>query len=40
MLFIDDRQENVDGAAAARIKTIRFTGEEALKGELEKLGVF
>jgi putative hydrolase of the HAD superfamily len=39
MLFIDDRQENVDGAAEARIKTIRFTGAEALRGELEKLGV-
>ena len=39
-LFIDDRQENVDGAAEARIKTIRFTGAEALRGELEKLGVF
>ncbi len=38
-LFIDDRQENVDGAQAAGIKAIRFTGAEALGGELEKLGV-
>jgi putative hydrolase of the HAD superfamily len=39
MLFIDDRQENVDGAAQARIKAIRFTGAEGLRVELEKLGV-
>jgi putative hydrolase of the HAD superfamily len=38
-LFIDDRQENVDGAAEARIKAIRFTGAEGLRSELEKLGV-
>jgi len=38
-LFIDDRQENVDGAVEARIKAIRFTGAEALRGELENLGV-
>jgi putative hydrolase of the HAD superfamily len=39
-LFIDDRQENVDGAMAAGMKAIRFTGGEALRGELEKLGVY
>jgi putative hydrolase of the HAD superfamily len=39
-LFIDDRQENVDGAMAAGMKAIRFTGAEGLRGELEKLGVF
>jgi putative hydrolase of the HAD superfamily len=39
VLFIDDREENVAGAAAAGIKTIRFTGELALNAELEKLGV-
>jgi putative hydrolase of the HAD superfamily len=38
-LFIDDRQENVDGAAEARMKAIRFSGAEALRGELGKLGV-
>jgi len=35
-LFIDDRQENVDGAGMA---AIRFVGAEALRAGLEKLGV-
>jgi len=39
-LFIDDREENVAGAASAGMKTIRFTGVEALKNELATLGVF
>jgi putative hydrolase of the HAD superfamily len=39
VLFIDDRQQNVDGAAAAGMKAIRFTGADALRAELEKLGV-
>jgi putative hydrolase of the HAD superfamily len=39
-LFIDDRQENVDGAAAVGMKAIRFTGAEALRGELKMMGVF
>ncbi len=38
-LFIDDRQENVDGAAAAGMKAIRFTGAEILRSELCKRGV-
>ena len=38
-LFIDDRQENVDGAAGVGMKAIRFTGAEALKAELGKMGV-
>jgi len=38
VLFIDDREENVAGAAAAGIKAIRFAGEVALWKELEKLG--
>ena len=38
-LFIDDRQENVDGAAAAGIKALRFAGAQALRSELGKLGV-
>jgi putative hydrolase of the HAD superfamily len=39
ILFIDDREENVAGAAAAGMKTIRFTGETGLWKDLEKLGV-
>jgi putative hydrolase of the HAD superfamily len=39
-LFIDDRQENVDGAAGAGMRAIRFTGAGALRDELGKLGVF
>lgn len=39
-LFIDDRQENVDGAAAAGMVAIRFAGAEGLRAELEKLDVF
>ncbi len=38
-LFIDDRQENVDGAVGAGMKAIRFTGAAALRDELGKLGV-
>ncbi len=38
-LFIDDRQENVDGAVAAGMKAIRFTGAEALRARLGELGV-
>jgi HAD superfamily hydrolase (TIGR01509 family) len=40
ILFIDDRAENVAGAAAAGIKAIRFEGVEALRCELTNLGVF
>jgi len=39
VLFIDDREENVAGGAAAGMKSIQFTGASALAGELEKLGV-
>jgi putative hydrolase of the HAD superfamily len=39
ILFIDDREENVAGAAAAGIKAIRFEGAGCLRIELEKLGV-
>jgi len=38
-LFIDDRQENVDGATGVGMKAIRFTGAGALRAELGKLGV-
>jgi putative hydrolase of the HAD superfamily len=39
VLFIDDRAENVAGGLAAGIKAIQFTGADALRAELEKLGV-
>lgn len=39
ILFIDDRQENANGAAAAGMKAIVFQGEAALRQELERLGV-
>jgi putative hydrolase of the HAD superfamily len=39
VLFIDDRQENVDGGAKAGMKAIRFTGEDALRETLRELGV-
>jgi len=38
ILFIDDRPENVAGAAACGITAIRFTDGNALRGELGKLG--
>jgi putative hydrolase of the HAD superfamily len=39
VLFIDDRVENVAGAAAAGIKAIRFEGADGLRRELESFGV-
>ncbi len=39
ILFIDDREENVAGAATAGIKAIKFTGAAALRSELVSLGV-
>jgi putative hydrolase of the HAD superfamily len=39
ILFIDDRQENANGAAAAGMKAIVFQGEAALRQELQRLGV-
>lgn len=39
VLFIDDRQQNVDGAMTTGMKAIRFGNRDALKGELMKLGV-
>jgi putative hydrolase of the HAD superfamily len=38
-LFIDDREENVAGARGAGMKTIRFTGAEEFRKELEQLRV-
>ncbi len=39
VLFIDDRPENVDGAAAVGLKAIRFEGAESLRQDLAELGV-
>lgn len=39
VLFIDDRQQNVDGAAAAGMKSIRFDGADALRSKLAALEV-
>jgi len=39
ILFIDDRIENVAGAAAAGMKATRFEGADALRRELASLGV-
>ena len=40
VLFIDDRAENAAGAEAQGMKAIRFTGAEALRSELGRIGVF
>jgi putative hydrolase of the HAD superfamily len=40
ILFIDDRPENVAGAASAGMRAIRFEGADGLRRALEKLGVF
>ena len=39
ILFIDDRAENAAGAASVGMKTIRFTGADALRSELATLQV-
>lgn len=39
VLFIDDRQENVEGAESVGIKGIRFTGATALRPQLLSMGV-
>jgi FMN phosphatase YigB (HAD superfamily) len=39
ILFIDDRAENVAGAAAVGMRAIRFEGAGALRLELERLEV-
>jgi len=38
-LFIDDKQQNIDAAAAFGIKGIRFTSVNALMDDLARLGV-
>ena len=39
VLFIDDRAENVAGAAAVGMDTIHYTGQEALRAALAERGV-
>lgn len=39
VLFIDDRAQNVNGAAKAGMKAIQFAGDEALRDELDRLDV-
>jgi putative hydrolase of the HAD superfamily len=39
VLFIDDRQENVDGARGVGIKGLRFDGADSLRRDLASLGV-
>jgi putative hydrolase of the HAD superfamily len=39
VLFIDDREENVVGGTKAGMKAIQFTGEEALRAQLQDMGV-
>jgi FMN phosphatase YigB (HAD superfamily) len=40
LVFVDDRQVNVDAATAAGLQGIRFTGcAETLETELQKLGL-
>jgi len=39
VLFIDDRLENVAAAAAVGMKALRFAGANALRSDLEGLGV-
>jgi putative hydrolase of the HAD superfamily len=39
ILFIDDRQENVDGATGAGMKALRFDGADLLRKDLTALGI-
>jgi putative hydrolase of the HAD superfamily len=39
VLFIDDRQQNVDGAERAGMTALRFQGEGQLRSQLSELGV-
>lgn len=38
LLFVDDRQANIDGALAAGIPAVRFEGAPALEAELRRRG--
>lgn len=39
ILFVDDRQQNIDGAMKSGMRGIRFTGAENLRVELQKYGI-
>jgi putative hydrolase of the HAD superfamily len=39
ILFIDDRAENVAGAAGVGMNGIQFEGADSLRGELVRLGI-
>jgi HAD superfamily hydrolase (TIGR01509 family) len=39
LIFVDDRQANVDGAAAAGLQAVRFQGAAQLRAELQRRGV-
>jgi putative hydrolase of the HAD superfamily len=39
VLFIDDREENAAGAAAAGMRAVRFKGADLLRVELKNLGI-
>jgi putative hydrolase of the HAD superfamily len=39
VLFIDDRAENIAGAEAAGLQTVRFEGAETLRLRFNQLGV-
>jgi putative hydrolase of the HAD superfamily len=39
ILFIDDRAENAAGAESVGMKAVRFTGGDALRSDLARLGV-
>ena len=39
ILFIDDRPENIAGAKDAGLAAIRFSGADALRLELDNLGI-
>jgi HAD superfamily hydrolase (TIGR01509 family) len=39
LVFVDDRQPNVDAAAQAGMATVLFTGTEALEKQLQQLGL-
>jgi len=40
LIFVDDRQKNVDGATAAGLQGVLFVGAEALEAELRARGAF